>query len=342
MPSDRSSIIQEKQPCSKILVISDRYADTTRPVSSEDIFIGRDLPQELRLVEMFEEAGFQIIRGDVSEAMGNSLILGIHAKNYPDEYSRNRSLARQVDIAMPELIEIESVLQTSSPLVAKMLDSNRGQDKYLLHTHEDKLRFLMWLVLQDELSALAFHPNVNNYLIDVRSRIIDGSAILEAKEMDNLRWRRVSDYYFEEYIPTPYQYNTSLRLVADAFGQIHYSQLIRSPKRKGESRKQVQSFSDTPLRHATIPGTRTDLLLLNPNSPFYINADPFVSNHAQGGVRIPICGNPTISQTDIDVLRAHGIDPEKPRIPDYLGAIASQIGIESRLDYPYVGIDFIQ
>ena len=295
--------------------------------------------EEEAIVTVFRRRGFDIIRGGEPD-LTNSCEIGIHAKNTPDVVrGRDIQLAQEADIESDPQIKIpkhyedfDAILDAKQPLVGKWI-GHGGKGKFLLRSEEDKARFLavaatgnfLWPILRSGQRA----EKVQQLLELVRERRF-GDIIFE---------QELPYYSVEEYIEQPTKYNTSFRIVADAYGNIHYGLLLFKTREKTMKKLyQAGNPFDSALRRG---GASYDFLM-HPQSPLYIPSPDIISNHFGGGEKIRLRGEKIGNALHRSILQAHGIDPDNPQIPRPLAEAAKKIGRAARYDYPFVGVDFVQ
>jgi hypothetical protein len=153
----------------------------------------------------------------------------------------------------------------------------------------------------------------------------------------------LKSWLFEEQIATPGSHHTSFRVVADAFGRVHYAQVARAAASK-ESPADPSVTRDTPLprREVDMWGADTSIFLTHPDSPFYIAPKQVTSNISTGGIRIRLNGQPAEGQEDRAALQELGIDPDSPLLSAALHDASGKIGKLSRSEYPFVGVDYLR
>ncbi|MFA6602910.1 MAG: hypothetical protein WCT01_03850, partial [Candidatus Shapirobacteria bacterium] len=138
-------------------------------------------------------------------------------------------------------------------------------------------------------------------------------------------------------------FNTSYRVVADGYGNIHYAQVHRSQERRGAKKIQAWEYDDRlPLFEYSLVGDDYGTLLVHPRSPLFLDSVEIVSNIARGGERILLDGKPVEEKINRQVLSDHGIDPNNPEPPTYVLEKSAEVGRLVRASYPYTGVDWIQ
>lgn len=289
----------------------------------------------LQLISLFEEEGFTIGTGPFHGE--NPWEIGIHAR--PEIYAkgvRNMQLAYTCGIEMPRRVTLHEILRTSEAIVAKFGFSHRGKDIWLLKTPQQKIRFLTWALLGENVRDLPSQDNPTKIIERLQAQVGTGNFIHRLlNERHVLR-----SWTLQEYIEPPTSYDTSCRIVADFWGNIHYGLISRSASERGT--RKVNFASDVnPLEAISHPRTPLDFLLIHPDSPFFLDTYNITSNRYQGGKALFLNGQPLKDEVDRDVARALGVDPDYPQIPWRFSIVASKMGMLSRGDYPFIGCDFM-
>ncbi len=295
----------------------------------------RDVGMEQQFLDLFRLHGFAITRG------------GIFNQNNPNEFGEgnnsdisqrdtDRKISEKAGVKMPEIHSPQEVIESDKRFVAKIPDAQRGESKFLLETKEQKLKFLAWSLLANNISKLF----IDGKLIDAKLKDIFAKVERGDFSDDLFDVKALNRWIFEDYIETPGLFNTSLRVVVDGLGTIHYSQVARSDNPKDTYSSPVSQSLPTDI--VALWGKDLAIFLEHPDSPFYIRPKSFVSNIARGGKPIILDGSPVEEDTSKKVLEDLGIDPSNPQMPMILQPIASKIGRLSRGNYPFVGIDFLK
>lgn len=323
-------------PQHKILRLDQLYGKSTS--GGMDVLMGRDISQEAAVIDLFEQAGFTTTRDGYFDD-NNPHEIGLYARPQSDnEIIRNQEFAIEANVSMPKQFSALEMLETDEPIVAKDSTSNGGEDKYLLETRTQKAKFLSWALLGQHIIYLAY-PDYHQIpkAEQIIQQVFEGN--LNNTHFDK---KNLANWQLEEHIVTPTKRNTSFRVLADIHGNIHYGLLNVSSNRIGQ--KYIQKWKHIkhpPLIEVNIPGTRHDLLLTHPKSPFYLNSRKITSNINTGGSCIMLNGEPVRNLLLRKILFAHNIDPDNPLIPEYLLEPSRIIGMLNRGDYPYVGLDFL-
>lgn len=331
MEQSEGGLAQEILQPQKVLRIKEDYGVYT---DNRFLVMGTDPQNESNIVKVFEDNGYTISRGGKFN-QNNPLELGIYLKQ-----KNNEELARELDLPTPQKKPLSELLDSTTPVIVKLLEANRGEGKYLLETEEQRARLITWVLCLNtgffqEQDQETIRREVPKLLEKVRAQELTDDELQQIDQYNH--------WVVEDYIETPSEYNTSYRILVDGYGNLHYGQINRSGYKK-EMKKIVTEdkdgviFFDRPGRL----GDDTFSLLTHERSPLFIGSKDFRSNIAQGGERILLNGNAISSDTNRYVLIALGMDPDKPEIPIEILEMARKVGIASRDSYPYVGVDFIQ
>lgn len=320
------------QQGTKIFRVFEGYGE----VNSFSIFFG-DPVQDLNILELFKSNGFSIRKGGRFNP-NNPLEFEITRDTNSSGYKRDKEISRRVGIDMPHSFTPQEVLSSPNSIVAKLPDIDRGEFKYLLENPDQKVKFIAWALLDQNLGLLDEQKDVNVIVERILNKVSKG--VFRDTFIEKGNWFKY--WVFEEFIETPGEYNTSFRVVADALGNFHYAQVNRSAEKKLSQLMPIPKFQNSPLVEVSKPGTDLAIMLSHPDSPFYISPKKFVSNIARGAKPILLNGIPVENQTDREVLEDIGIDPDKPEAPKELVRISIEIAKEYRKHYPHVGIDYMQ
>lgn len=303
------------------------------PSSASILF--RDVEMEQQFLNTFKSNGFLITRGGIFD-QSNPNEFGEGNNSDISQRDADRKISEKVGTRMPETHSPQEVIESKQRFVAKIPDAQRGESKFLLETKEQKLRFVAWALLANNISKLF----IDGKLIDAKIKDIFAKVERGDFSDDLFDVEAFSRWIFEDYIETPGVFNTSLRVVVDGLGTIHYAQVARSDNPKDAY--SLPTSQPLPTDELNLWGKDLAIFLEHPDSPFYIRPKSFVSNIARGGKPILLDGNPVEEDTNKKVLEDLGIDPSNPQIPINLQPIASEIGRLSRGNYPFVGIDFLK
>lgn len=311
----------------KILRLPEDYGKT-KPIPGD--FIGSDNWHK-NVISIFRKSGYKIIKGGEFDPK-NLAEIGYYLPAQEGEDGKpTERLAHASGAKIPERLIIDNILDTSKPIMAKATFLDRGLGKFLLETEEQKVRFMAWAAVQ----GLGLYMNMvqaksDQFLGSVIDMIKHGQTI-ESKDMKLWGW------ILEEYIETPSRYHTSFRLLVDAHGITHYSTLLRSAAPKGMEDRITdwESYLDE------TPEVNQIRKLVTPGSPVFLNSRHVVSNFVQGGQRNILDGQRIIDPLSREVVADHGINPDKPEVPDGMKHTAAKIGITNRQHTPYSGEDFV-
>lgn len=286
-----------------------------------------------RILKLFRSRGFQVVEGGIFDPM-NPLELAMLNR----DRKQDLKAANAAGFSMPATYDPKEVLSSQTAVVAKIPEVEGGLLKYLLESTDQKVKFIAWCLLDQSLSRLVNNPNPRGDIERVLEKVKRGIFVDDL--IKNQGW--LGDWVFEEFIETPGDYFTSFRIIADAFGKIHYGQVTRSENKKGSLMKNpILRYSEDPIKEVSVSGANSCMLLEHPKSSLYIAPKRFVSNLAQGGARVLLNGEAVIGD-DRKLLADLGINPDDPKIPDPLLAASQIIGAAFRPFDLYVGIDFIK
>ena len=130
---------------------------------------------------------------------------------------------------------------------------------------------------------------------------------------------------FQQFIETPAECRSSLRVFTSASGDVMAVGLI---------------YSTSQAPQKTTRGT-LGMFFSNPDSAYFLNSKSILSNRAAGGDIISF-GAPRYSDEKRRILKAHGFDPANPAISDDLERTAATIAKECNKELGIIcGIDFI-
>lgn len=310
---------------------------TSKIFRGDEHFALRD-PHEQAIEKIFQEHGFVIAKGGKFNK-NNPFEVGIGYPNMIDSKKVKSRLVRGAGIQTPRKIPLENVLSEEVALVAKVYREHGGSHKYLIETARQRAAIVTLALLR---MTGIFHDSYNEVgphneweLTDlVRNRNIPLEYLDQLKQFP---W-----WDIEEYIECPGNFYTSYRILADGFGNIHYGQLIRSAQEKGKKYIPSHRTGPVPIFEYSEPGVLIYDLLTHQRSPLYLRSKDVVSNVSRGGKRLLLNGARFDDKEDREVLKDHDIDPDNPKVPNYLLEKSSKVGVLNRGTYPYSGVDFIQ
>lgn len=317
----------------KIFHVYKGYGDDTN-VGSTLGFLFRNIRHEQRILETIMSHGYEIVEeGSFNERNPQEIM--ISSDHDVTIVERERAVAEQVGISMPKEYLPQEIISIDVPVVSKVDGFDRGELKYLLETKNQKMKYLSWAILGQKIGSFAYNPDYNKELEKVFRDVEHGQfKSNNGGFLDGCR--------FEEFIQTPGDFFTSLRVVVDAFGVIHYSQVNRSERRKKDLKIMEPYYqTDNPLKEVSKAGSSLSLVLRHPNNPFYLASKQFLSNVYQGGTPILLNELPADDSTNREVLTSLGLNPDRPQLPANLVDLSVKIGKKYRKFYPYVGIDYM-
>lgn len=257
----------------------------------------------------------------------------------PTPIERGEIASTTCGIPLPLRLALPETLKSFSPVVVKDTLKNRGENKFLLETPEQKYRFAMWMlhVQRFDSGNEEFYRNPG-YIARLRREVQSGTFYFNTGA--NPPWN--SSWVHEEFIEAPGDVFSSFRIVVDSYGNVHYGQVTKSAHSKDSPVTVTdQPRIPNPLVDPLDPNHNTSLLT-EPNSPFYLGSRNIVSNVAAGGTALLLNGNPVMVNADRNLLVDLGMDPDNPQIPEELVSASEKIGTTLRQGIPFMGIDFMR
>ena len=333
---------------------------------------------ELEQIRIFEKSGFRIRRGENPLKDKNPNALGIHAEEHFFENTIGyidflRGRARELGAKFPKEFTWEELLTTQreSPIVAKYKYSNRGKDKFLLQTPEDKIRFLIWELYGSPLLYVGNQrgwsrdgiPIVENYdtehsqeKLEIALKFIERQRktleTLVSSNGEPIGKKKISEEFnrngilFQEVIKNISGMNTSYRVLVDAKGEVYYTCLWTSKfAEDDEVKKRRNLLLDSNKNHPWEFVHHADSFLYNPNSPLYVKPFRITSNRETDKEIILTSSTrklPNYSEEEKEILRQLNLNSKNPQLPPEIIDFTKRLAYESRKSYPYIGIDFIQ
>ncbi|MDE5888898.1 MAG: hypothetical protein K2H20_02640, partial [Bacilli bacterium] len=218
------------------------------------------------------------------------------------------------------------------PFVLKNIEENGGCEKFIIRTTE-------------QLETLKrFYNEINDYDFECRSKKIADEwkhlgkeivfdrktghsntgismCIFDYKDIFNERM------VVQEYIETPTQYNTSMRVLTSSTGDILCASLKYMHPSSPEPLKKYHGYFDT--------------YLSNPSSPYFLGNESIISNTVAGGNSILI-GKSEYSEREKEILQAHSINTSDVTVPESVSKVAKKIAVACRREIGAIsGMDFI-
>jgi len=271
-------------------------------------------------------AGTLIAQDDPFPGKEQDLGLFLVRENLSHGFRKSESIAKLAGIEQPREFEHSEILTLHKPFVVKFPTADRGESVFLLDGRGSIAKFLVYA---NEHFNSSWDRNQSKEKIEAAKHAIESGQW----DWEGFSEMEVSDFWiFQEYIETPSDFYTSFRILADAYGNIHYGTLLRSLQPKGV--KRVVDRDPNPIDHSFT-------YLHNPESMYCLDTPDIVSNAAQGGIGIHLNGMRIEDEANRNVAEAHDIDPDNPRIPQQLKDKASKVGILMKRVFPFTGVDFI-
>lgn len=307
--------------------------------------------------------------------------LGTHG--YAEYFSRMQELITSYGIPTPHTYSLRELVLSPEefpavPVVVKDLRSDRGMGKCIVRSSEQLLNFLVWHKLKHFLIH-AKSPDERGFLeevFEVKQQIIsnltkwDGVTHGRDPWFDRSTRQKYSEdtviagltaaeamsseierdfIIVEEQVIGPIDgFATSIRVVANALGEIEYSQLhINAMSTTNNPLPDDFVWEETKIYEGE-DDPQVQARLFHPSSPLHIPKTLFVSNRSQGAAVAVLQSkhvNPRIVSPDTDalaeILSAHRISPDTRELPEFVEEASKQIGFDFKFFFPFVGIDFI-
>jgi len=149
--TDKQSIPENLTNGKKILRVFDGFGDDVED-SFTRFFSDGAIDHDKKIAQLFESNGFEITTGEFNR--NNPLEIGISSDDEVKSRDQYLEAAQKVGIDMPKTYSPIDVLQTSDIIVAKVPEADRGEMKYLLETTDQKVKFISWALLYQNISTL--------------------------------------------------------------------------------------------------------------------------------------------------------------------------------------------
>lgn len=313
----------------------------TTPVPVVRVYDGFEEKDHDGIQTLFLKNGYSLVVGG-RHNLRNPLELSIELSSsfkVPSPVERACIASEVSGIPLPDSFPLGDVLNSDLPIVAKDKNKNKGINKFLLETYEQKVRFAAWM-----LHVQRFAPSKERLLTDSenverwRREVSSGHFYINTGA--NPVWNE--GWVFEEFVETPGDRYSSFRIVPDAYGEVHYGLVTSSSQKKSDDKKiKIDPRPPLPGLDMLDPFHST-ALLMDPNSPFYLDSKSVVSNILSGGKGILLNGKPLSDTEDRDLVGSLGINPDQPEIPAELVEASRKIGTALRAGIPFMGIDFMR
>ena len=155
-------------------------------------------------------------------------------------------------------------------------------------------------------------------------------------------WR--NRLHYREYIRTPSDHYTHFRAIVSSNGTILAAGLNYSHHTKDGPPMVISNDRFGEVDNLTLQAKGA---FESPRSPYYLDSRDVRSNASSEGMSIiPLmgpCANRPLTQTETEILIAHGIDPYNRRLPPHIEAMYVTIGAYMRPALDIVtGIDIVQ
>lgn len=303
----------------------------------------RNLDEIAHLSAAFFESGFEVTyRNRFRDKAPIALGVGF------DSIIANRdALETLSQLQIPAIFEAQEITTVPQWVVAKRDATSHGVSKYLLEETEQKEKFLAFLMLNFNADDVRKSITINR---DGEMRCQDPFLRRVDRLLDNvrkqekipIRSKRQRSWKFEQYLRPVGEYNTSLRVVSDGLGNIHYGAAIKSLKKQGAETLQLEIGEPLEWLFPMLEGwDGLELLLLHPQSPLFLKSKSIASYVSGKSEELILDGERVEDDEMRNELSALGINPDSPTLPPEVARFSGAIGTSYRARYPYVGIDFL-
>lgn len=192
------------------------------------------------------------------------------------------------------------------PFVFKNESNQGGREKFLIETPSQLETLRKFYYEIDEYSKNRKVEKPNDFL--------------------NYKQKFYQSTRIQEYIETPTEYNTSLRVLTSSNGDILASSL---------------KYADTSLKTNEGLHGYFDFYLSDPLSPYFLNSKSIISNTVAGGNSI-LLGKSHYSELEQEILNAHDINPKCAAVPVNVKNACINIAVHCKRELGAVcGLDFI-
>lgn len=219
--------------------------------------------------------------------------------------NRLQELLREKDIVKPNTskLSLDDLFshKYKVPFVLKNESQNGGREKFLINTEEDYANLV-------QACSLLLEPVLLNSLI----RCNDERALIDYSKY-------LSNFSIQEFINTPTEYNTTVRLLTSASNDLLYASLKYNEK---------EEYRD-----------RTSLLGVLLSDIYPLSTKSIVSNTLSGGKNL-LLGEPSYNRQERELLESHNINSELFKhlvdsSKDVHEALRKELGIICGFDYIY-------
>lgn len=323
------------------------YLDLDFVNSYDPLFVPDDAETNIKwkcnnVIEYLIDLGYDVITDSKLVDDGTFCFtpcLDKHIYEDVSEYVSNKDKKIKDSLALSNVREPITLRFTSAaefpkevptlPFVVKNESENGGIDKILI---EDEKQLEIFKRFYDEINEYWFQEAIKKtkkfwHLGDEIVFNEDGTSN-SAIEISRIDFKKLfhDDFVMQEYISTPTEFNTSLRVVVSSSLDVLCASLKYS---------KVGQSGDEKLYG------KVDCILLDKNSPYYLGSSMIVSNTVAGGDSI-LLGKNAYSEVEQEVLRAHDIDPDNAVVPIDVYEAAIRIIKKCHREIGAIsGIDFI-
>lgn len=292
------------------------------------------------VVDYLTSLGYHVIT-DTSKVSENTFFFSpcrdLHINASVEEYVAKKETKIQTSLESTNVHPPKTIKFTPDSLPENMLPvpfvlknefAEGGTDKVLIETPEQLEIFKKFY---EEIDDYSFREAIERARIkyDLGPEVVfneDGSSN-SAIGIGRLNYkeRLYQDFVMQEYINTPTEFNTSLRVVTSSSKDILCSSLKYS--RISHAKKNFYGL--------------VDRYLCDASSPYYLGSKSIISNTVANGKSITL-GKGNYNEEEQFVLLEHGMDPENPVVPKDVREAALNIAVNCRREIGAIsGIDFI-
>lgn len=214
------------------------------------------------------------------------------------------------------------------PFVLKNEVEQGGMDKVLISTTEQLEIFKKFY---EEINEYSFKEAIESarrqYHLGPEVEFYENGTSNSPIGIGRIDYKKrfFTDFVIQEYIETPTEFNTSLRVVTSSSKDILCSSLKYSP------------ISHDDCNYYGL----VDRYLCKSDSPYYLGSKSIISNTVAGGKSITL-EEDNYNKEESEILLAHDIDPNNAQVPESVVEVALNIAVNCRREIGAIsGMDFI-
>lgn len=256
----------------------------------------------------------------------------------PEEYNKKKTEKIHSSLEISEILEPLTLEFPKEefpthipklPFILKNEKENGGVDKVLIKTPEQLEIFKKFY---EEINEYSFQEAIKK----TKRKFHLGPQVIFTEDGTsnspisigriNYKQRLKDDFVMQEFIQTPTEYNTSLRVVTASSKDILCASL---------------KYSNHTLDQTNNNYGLVDRYLLNCSSPYYLGSESIISNTVAGGSSI-LLGKSNYTDIEKQILISHEIDPTNAAVPTSVGNAALMIAATCKREIGAIsGMDFI-